>query len=144
MMKINPTKICACEGCDKIFKIYKTTDKFCSPNCAYKSQKSKPKQSSKAIKPVSDKRKAETYIYKRLRKAFLAKPENALCPVARLIFNEQKFAKEIHHKAGRKGKLLNYKPLWLAVSRKGHIWIHDNPSEAYKLGFLIKSTTVSI
>ena len=71
-------------------------------------------------------------------------PENKYCPVAKLIFNEVLLCTEVHHKAGRKGKLLNYVPYWLAVSRKGHNWIHDNPKEAYQLEFLIRPSTVKI
>jgi hypothetical protein len=47
-----------------------------------------------------------------------------------------KFATEIHHKAGRERDLLNDNRDWLAVSAMGHRWIHDNPYQAYKLGFL--------
>lgn len=137
-------RICSRKGCNKEFKLYKTTDKFCSPGCAYASQKSKPIKKHKPIKPMSEKRKAESYIYTKKRKAFLALQENQVCIVSKAVFNETRLAREIHHKAGRKGKLLNYVPFWLAVSRKGHNWIHNNPEKAYQLGFLIRSTSVNI
>lgn len=141
-MKFKTTRICSAKGCNKEFKLYRSTDKYCSPSCAYASQKAKPKKKQAAIKPMSEKRKAESYLYTKKRKTFLQLPENKYCPVAEAIFNEERLTTEVHHKAGRKGKLLNYVPYWLAVSRKGHIWIHENPKEAYKLNFLIKSTTV--
>lgn len=143
-MKMKTTRICARKGCNKEFKLYKSTDKFCSPSCAYASQKAKPVKKQTRIKPMSEKRKAESYLYTKKRKIFLALPENKFCPVAKEIFKEEILAREVHHKAGRTGKLLLYVPFWLAVSRKGHNWIHANPKEAYKLGFLIESTTVNI
>jgi len=90
----------------------------------------------------------------------MAKPENEFCPVCKaaleglidinktpynwLIKKHKGLIKtnECHHKAGRIGKLLLYVPYWLAVSSIGHKWIHANPKEAYKLNFLIKSSTV--
>ena len=108
-------------------------------------EKAEKKWKQKKIKPIpkfSEKRKRESYLYSRKRKTFLAKDENKICPVAKDIFNETCLATEIHHKAGRIGKLLNYVPHWLAVSRKGHEWIHQNPSEAYKRGYLIHSSSV--
>lgn len=142
-MKVKTKRICTRKGCNKEFKIYRTTDKYCSPSCAYADMKGKPNR-YKPIKQISDKRRRESYLYAKKRKTFLALPENKYCPVAKAIFNEVKLAREVHHKAGRKGKLLNYVPYWLAVSRKGHNWIHANPKEAYKLDFLIRSTTVNI
>jgi uncharacterized protein YcgL (UPF0745 family) len=91
---------------------------------------------------MSEKRKSESYLYTKKRKTFLKLPENKYCQAAKAIFNESVLTNEVHHKAGRIGKLLNYVPYWLAVSSKGHDWIHANPKEAYKLNFLIKSTTI--
>lgn len=141
-MKIKTTRICANKGCNKEFKMYKTTDKYCSFSCANLNQKEKPKKTQKPIRQMSEKRKRESYIYARKRKAFLLLPENKYCPVAKKIFNETIEAVEIHHLKGRVGRLLNYVPYWLAVCRKGHNWIHNNPEDAYKLGFLIRSTSI--
>ena len=146
-MKVKTTRICARKGCNKEFKLYRTTDKYCSPACAYEAQNQKPKTKAskkerKPIKQQSYKRKQESYLYTKKRKTFLLQPENKYCPVAKEVFNESRLACEVHHKAGRIGKLLNYVPYWLAVSRKGHLWIHANPEEAYEKGFLIRSTTV--
>jgi len=148
-MKVKETKVCAGEDCNEEFRPFKSTDKFCSAGCAYKSQK--PKTAKKQtpikrtpIKQASDKRRKESYIYAKERKLFLALPENKVCTVAKAVFNETLPACEIHHKAGRRGKFLVYVPFWLAVSRKGHNWIHANPEEAYSRGFLIHSSTVKI
>ena len=144
MMKMKSKRICANKGCNKEFKLYKSTDKYCSPSCAYANQKPEPKKKQKPIKPMSEKRKSQSYLYTKKRKIFLEKPENKFCPVAEVIFDETKLTNEVHHKAGRIGKLLLFVPYWLAVSSKGHKWIHANPKEAYKLGFLIRSTTINI
>jgi len=164
-MKIKSTKVCRRKGCDNEFKLYRSTDKFCSAACAYVDQQAKPKKEVKAVKPIkkaSDKRKRETYLYTQKKNIFLALPENKYCPVARAVFegkiNPKEFedselaiqqegyflATECHHKAGRKGKLLVYVPYFLAVSRKGHVWIHSHPEQAYKLGFSIKASTVNL
>ncbi|MGD2113413.1 MAG: hypothetical protein PVG07_00060 [Acidobacteriota bacterium] len=161
-MKFKTTRICARKGCNKEFKLYRSTDKYCSPACAYADQKDKPHKKRKPIKQVSDKRRRESYTYTKKRKTFLSKEENKYCPVCKAVFDgiidpsevhnpNEIFrnkglikAREVHHKAGRKGKLLNYVPFWLAVSRRGHLWIHANPAKAYKLDFLIRSTTVNI
>lgn len=45
-------------------------------------------------------------------------------------------ATEVHHIRGRLGTLLLDKRFWLAVNRKTHDWIRDNPEKARYLGFL--------
>jgi hypothetical protein len=164
-MKIKSTKVCRRKGCYNEFKLYRSTDKFCSAACAYADQQAKPKKEVKAVKPIkkaSDKRKRESYLYTQKKNIFLALPENKYCPVAEavyqgkipanqfqdseLVFNCSGYflTNQVHHKAGRKGKLLNYVPYWLAVCQFGHDWIHANPEQAYKLGFSIKASTVNL
>lgn len=46
-------------------------------------------------------------------------------------------ATEVHHKNGRHGARLNDESRWLAVSRAGHDFIHNNPSEARARGWLV-------
>lgn len=43
---------------------------------------------------------------------------------------------EVHHTRGRAGALLLDKRFWIAVSRIGHRWIHSNPAEARRRGWL--------
>lgn len=45
---------------------------------------------------------------------------------------------EIHHKRGRTGLMLLNEEFWLAVSRNGHNFIHNNPKEAYERGFMLR------
>lgn len=161
-MKVKTTKTCRRKGCNKVFKLRKTTDVYCSPSCFYSDQKEKPQKQQKNIKPMSEKRKQESYLYTKKRKIFMSKPENKYCPVykacidgkikpSELPSGEEVHrykidipTSEVHHKAGRIGKLLNYVPYWLAVSSDGHKWIHNNPKKSYELGFLIHSSTVNI
>ena len=132
-----------CKNCGSEFKMYKTTDKFCF-KCLLLLNKSKPYKKNKQIKQRSTKLAKETLKYNKLRKAFLSLSENEFCSVAKIVLKENRVATEVHHKAGRKGKLLCYVPYFLAVSREGHNWIDNNPTEAYKLGFLIKPSTVNL
>ena len=122
-----------CKECGNSFNEYKTTDKYCSYACASKN--------AKPIQKQSDKLKESLKLYKRIRKKFLADNKDKSCPVAKLIFNQTLPVTEIHHKAGRIGSLLNNTDYFLAVSRKGHDWIDNNPYLARRYGFLIKSST---
>ena len=81
------------------------------------------------MRPVSKKRAKRLGVYHKLRVEFLeAHPTCAVFPTQQAI--------EIHHTAGRKGDMLNKTDDWIAVSRHGHMWIHDNPKEAMRLGFI--------
>ncbi len=142
-LKVKTTK--KCKVCGNTFKPLKTTNRYCSMKCASQDYK-QPENKSKAqpglsgIKQQSDKTKKRLYEYHKRRKVFLSKPENGYCIVCAKIFNELALSTEIHHKKGRTGDLLLDEKYWLAVSRKGHNWIHDNPEKAYEKGFLISST----
>lgn len=46
-------------------------------------------------------------------------------------------ATEIHHRRGRVGSLLTDERYFLAVSHRGHLWIHNNPGQAYDQGFML-------
>jgi hypothetical protein len=69
--------------------------------------------------------------YKAQRKAFLAK--HPRCEVLPNLRSE-----EINHKFGRTGKLFLWEKGWIAVSRFGHAWIHQNVKAAQELGWLAK------
>lgn len=43
---------------------------------------------------------------------------------------------EVHHVFGKIGRLLRWVPGWMPVSKQGHRWIHANPEEARKRGWL--------
>ena len=134
-MKNKEFKPCDDKDCDNDFKPFKSTDKYCSPSCFYKNKTAdKPRIK---IRQKSKKQVALDRTYLVLRKTFLKLPENKYCPVFK-----NKLTTDCHHKKGKIGKLYLYVPFWLAVSREGHNWIHANPKESYKKGWLIKSTSV--
>ena len=43
---------------------------------------------------------------------------------------------EVHHKRGRHAALLTAEAHWMALCRRCHNWIHDNPASARKRGWL--------
>jgi hypothetical protein len=87
-----------------------------------------PKAKTKAIKKRSDSGKRDDLIYKALRLKFLR--ENPRCSV----YPELK-ASEVHHKKGRVGKNYLDVSTWLAVSRKAHQEIEENPDWAKSKGY---------
>lgn len=68
--------------------------------------------------------------YNRNRKPFLV--NHQVCEAN--LQECTKKAQEIHHKAGRIGKLLTDQSNWLAVCRKCHIWITTNSKQAIEMG----------
>lgn len=125
---------CKDKNCSNQFKQYNSLQKYCSPQCLNKNRKNtlQLKKVYKPPKKVSDKRAVENAKYSVLRIEFLGKKENQICPITR----QQTI--EVHHKYCGKDRAKYYLDVstWLAVSRDGHNWIHDNPKEARELGYL--------
>lgn len=124
-----------CRFCGTQFKLYKSTDAHCSNACKRaeldeKDQKREVKRKN-PIASVSQKRLQQLAEYRKVKKEFMSRPENQRCPVTGFR------ATEIHHTSGRENDRLNDTEYWIAVSREGHIWIHSNPAEARKKGWLI-------
>lgn len=97
MFKEVKKKECRNPDCDVLFKPFKTTDKFCSWDCAKKSQK--PRKSIKT-KPKRHKSKKQAVIdskYTVQRIEFLSKPENQTC----FIDGCEKTANTVEHTKGR-------------------------------------------
>lgn len=115
-----------CKICGDDFWQYRTTDKC---KCKRKPVVYKPRT---PIKKVSDKRAVKDLQYYALRKVFMEKPENQTCPIT----GQQTV--EVHHKFSGKDRDKYYLDVttWLAVSRDGHNWIHENPKEAREKGYL--------
>lgn len=82
------------------------------------------------LKKISDKRKKQEAAYSVLRKQFLK--DNPNCEICGGV------ATEIHHKFHREGERLNDTSYFMAVDRKCHRMIHDNPEDSYRLGYLMK------
>ena len=48
------------------------------------------------------------------------------------------YSRDVHHRAGRYGGLLNDTLWWMALCRTCHDWVHDHSREARKLGYLVR------
>ena len=85
------------------------------------------------VSPVSKRRQAQSSGYVAAARAFVAAEIEAgkTCPV----FPGEPLA-ENHHRFGKRGRLLMWKPGWLAVSSKGHYWITNNTTSARVNGFV--------
>jgi hypothetical protein len=130
-MEVKPKK-CANVDCDNVFTPkYRTTERTCCYTCEKAYQDSKPQKEQKQYKipRVSKKRSKDEKIYTARRIVFLSKPENKLCPIT----GEK--TTEVHHKKGRVGSLFLDETFWLAVSRKGHQMIEENPEWAKENGY---------
>lgn len=136
-----------CKFCGTEFKKYRTTDKYCSGVCQFKDKKPDlTLKSPKPIRKISKKQAVLNAQYLVANKEFLSKAENQICPVTK-----QK-ATEVHHKKGRVGYAdewarENNIPLsldvrfFLAVSRKGHRQIEENPEWAKEMGYSLSRLT---
>jgi hypothetical protein len=82
------------------------------------------------INKVSKKRSKEVAEYRNKKKKFLS--ENPRCAVFPKLM-----AIDIHHIRGKIGSRFLDERYWLAVSREGHNWIHDNEEEASKQGWYL-------
>jgi hypothetical protein len=86
------------------------------------------------LRPVSKKRRGENAYYSKKRADFLARFQ--WCACAEALFGRAKRATEVHHKSGRTGTNFLDEATWLPVCRDSHLWIHANPSEARRRGWL--------
>ena len=102
----------------------------------------------KRIATVSERRRGDVEAYRREAKAFVqaARKAGHRCPVVSSIPELRNGIKygwpisatltEVHHRYGRQGKLLRWKPGWLAVSKQGHRWIHAHPEQSRERGWI--------
>ncbi len=97
------------------------------PRKAKKSRKPL-RRSVNRIKPRTFKRASEEAKYRKRVRAWLV---GKICAVYPL-----EWATQCHHIFGRVGKLLLWEHGWMAVSERGHNWIHSNPAKAREMGFL--------
>jgi len=128
-MKIRTTKFC--KTCGKEFKLFRTTDKYCSLECV----ESKPqKKSVVPIKPVSDKMTKELAKYRRLRSKYLE--ATPTCEVRGC----NRTATEIHHRRSR-GIYLCVVEYFLAVCRPCHLKIESEVIWAKEQGYSVDRLT---
>lgn len=82
------------------------------------------------LRRISVKRAKQVRCYSQLRAKHLK--QHPRCQVCHLMAS-----RDIHHKAGRRGEMLNATEHWLAVCRECHDYIHQHPSVARRYGWLI-------
>jgi len=128
MIKQKTHRECAAEDCKVIFKKRNGTDKYCSFPCKIKNVKPDLKL-KKPIARVSNKRASEEKIYAKLRREFLEREENKICPITGEITTE------VHHMEGRTGKRYLDTNTWLALSHEGHKKVELNPVWAKEKGY---------
>ena len=122
-----------CKVCGTEFKMYRTTDKYCSGKCQMKDKKPDLKLKSlyKPIKQISEKRKLEDIIYKSERIKFLSLPENQIC----FIEGCNKQATTIEHRAGRWGSNYLDTNTWAPCCLEHNLELENNPELSKKYQF---------
>lgn len=127
-------KTCKAEGCNNSFKPFKSTDKYCSFNCAKSDQKPKENKPFKPIRKSSPKRAKENREYLKRRKEFLSLPENLVC----FIEGCNRKATTVEHRAGRSGKKLLEVKYWAPCCTEHNLELENNPelSKKYQLSKL--------
>lgn len=137
------TKLKTCSGCQKpkpIWKNVMTEDgrmrfcKGCYQNWSTQNQVSRPKPTSKPIRPRSSKRSKQEKLYSAKRALFLAEHPHCEIPVPGICTHK---ATDIHHVDGRVEDKLTDENGFKAACRKCHQWTHNNSEAARELGYLI-------
>ena len=89
------------------------------------------KKAKKPIRKVSKKHQVNLKEYKVVRDAFLE--ENPRCQFEGC----NREATEVHHVAGRNGKLLSNPKYFMAICRDHHVWCELNSIEAKEKGYSV-------
>lgn len=140
------TKECSADDCKCRFPVFNSLQKYCSVYCASKNQKPPKPRIRRPIKQYSTKQAKLNVRYAKVRKYFLERPENKICPVTK------EPTTDIHHKRGRVGyaddwarkhdiPLMVDERYFLAVSRNGHNYIEKNVDWAIENGYSEKRHT---
>lgn len=116
-----------CKICRKKFIAKFFNQKACIGECNKEYIEQNP---PKAINSRSENRLAEEKIYEKKKKVYMDNHKICECGCGRA-------SNDLHHKAGRVGKLLYDENYFMAVNRFCHGWIHANPKESRKKGWLI-------
>lgn len=102
----------------------------------------------KAIKPISKKRQVTGKEYREKARAFVAAAiaRGETCPVVNAIEDLRESIRygwpcsnklsEVHHTRGRAGSLLLDERFWMAASKAGHRFIHENVELAREHGWI--------
>lgn len=124
-------KLKKCRECSTEFKPFKTTDKYCSFECANLNKKVSPlKKKPKRIKPISDSMAEKLVKYREVRDKYMS--EHKTCEFENCYSD----ANDLHHIRGR-GAYLSDTNYFMAICRGHHTWVHEHPEESRELGYLI-------
>lgn len=130
-----------CKECRNKFEPkYNSAEMFCSYECSRNYTNKKPKKNVTKINKFSKKRKSQNDEYLKKRKIFLDNLVSNLCPITGELVTD------IHHKKGRIGfaddyarnnniPLLLDERFWIALSRRGHSYVEQNPEWAKLNGY---------
>lgn len=133
---LEKTKLKKCAGCGKDKVIWKNHEgeKFCQ-QCWHEKKPVKFPKQSKAIKPVSDKKKVQDQLYSVMRKKFLMLPENSTCRGKIPAVCSGGFQQDltVHHTKGR-GKYYLDTTTWIPLCMTCHEFVERNPEKAKDLG----------
>lgn len=128
---------CATENCERLPE----RNGYCA-TCNRSKRKAaapKAKTARRRIPKQSEEGKERMAVYKGIMEMFkVTHPHCAVHPVRypELIGRGVRIGTEdVHHKRGKEGDLLYDVRYFLAVCRKCHTWIHDNPELAYEQGW---------
>ena|ERR1035437_1916828 len=90
------------------------------------------------LRPTAKRKQKDRGLYAKKARAFIeANPECQACAEVHDIFREARPSSQIHHRAGRNGKLLLDERYWLPVCAPCHRWITDNGRAARTLGLTV-------
>jgi hypothetical protein len=116
-----------CATCGKEFKLFRTTDKYCSPDCV----ENKPqKKSVVPINKVSEKLSKELVEYRKVRDQYMK--STPVCEVRGCPHPPT----DLHHRKGR-GKYLCVVEYFMAVCRAHHNYIEMYPIWAKENGYSV-------
>jgi hypothetical protein len=142
-------KLKECSECKEMTYLWKANPKLCK-KCAMKISSSKPLKSKSdtpthkttkspayRIKSVSDKKLAELKEYRIVRDRYLK--NNPICEYPNCTSREV----ELHHRAGRSGKLLCDDTYFCSLCRAHHRFVEDNPIQAKELGLSVSRLDIN-
>lgn len=118
-------KVCINEGCDNP----RWGKGFCKFHQYLRNDKTvKPKKKQKSFRVISESLEAKLKVYRPLRDKYMREhPECEIC---------NNPSQDLHHKAGR-GKFLSDVTTFMAVCRRCHNYIHENPKKSRESLYLL-------
>lgn len=124
-----------CTQCSALFTPrYSTLQSVCSFSCATEETNSKNKiKKINTISKVSKKRREDIRLYQVVRAVYMN--NNPICERC-----HDKHSDQLHHRAGRIGKLLYDQRYFMAVCDPCHKYIELNPLEAKENGWSVTRT----